>query len=114
MPTTAAGAALSQKTFTANTALSVKASAGNVYGWSAVNAAASVCWLQFYNTAGTPTCGTAVIWSVPLPVTPGVSNFVPANLPLQNHATGIAICVSTTATGGTTCGSTASGTIFFQ
>jgi len=101
-------------TYTANTALNVKASAGNVYGISAINAAASVCWLQFYNTAGTPTCGTSVVWSVPLPVTPGVFNLPPGAFPLRNHATGIGICVSTTATGGTTCGSASSGTIFFK
>lgn len=106
--------ATSQKVFTANTALNVKAGAGNVYGWSAINASASVCWLQFYNTAGAPTCGTGVVWAVPLPVTPGVSNSGPNDIPVGNFSTGIGICVSTTSTGSTTCGSTASGTIFFK
>lgn len=111
-PTTTTADALTAKAVTANTTQNVKASAGNVYALSFQNTNASVCWLQFYNTASTPTCGTAVIWSVVLPVS-GTLNFA-ANQALQNHATGIGFCAGTTATGATACTTAINGTIFYK
>jgi hypothetical protein len=95
-----------------NTATNIKASAGNVYGVSCVNNNASACFLQFYNTAGSPTCGTSVVWALALP-TSGVLN-IPPSIPLANHATGIAVCMGTTRTGATACTTANSCTIFYK
>lgn len=42
----------------------IKASAGQIYGWSIFNNAAYTVFVKFYNTAGTPTAGTGVIQTV--------------------------------------------------
>ena len=104
---TTSATGLSSVQIAVNTASAVKASAGNVYGFSVANASASVCYLQFYNS-NAPTCGTSVISSFALPVTPGVLN-ITSNIPLGNYSAGIGTCVSTTPTGGTTCGSVIGG-----
>ena len=96
----------------ANTTTGVKASAGNVYGMLCANAAASVCYLQFYNS-NAPTCGTSVVWSVPLPATPGVANLI-SPIPMANFATGIGVCIGATQTGAGACGSTGSCTVFYK
>jgi hypothetical protein len=112
-PTTAAGGAVpsvdTQATFGVQ---NVKASAGSVYGVSLSNPNASNCWLQFYNTAGTPTLGTSVIWAVVVG-TSGVLNISPGSLALQRFATGIGVGSATTPTGSTACGTALAGTIFF-
>ena len=104
---TTSATGLSSTQIAVNTSSSIKASAGNVYGFSVANASASVCYLQFYNSSA-PTCGTSVISSYALPVTPGVLN-ITSNIPLGNYSTAIGTCVSTTPTGGTTCGSVIGG-----
>jgi hypothetical protein len=96
--------------FTVNTAANIKASAGALYGAGAVTTA-GVCWLQFYNTAGSPTCGTSVVYALPVTTT-GI--FAPPGMQLFSFATGIGICCSSTPTGGTTCGGTCSGTIYYK
>jgi hypothetical protein len=109
---TTANTAMLQKAVAVNTTTNVKASAGNVYGASCANANASICWLQFYNTAGSPTCGTSVIWSLAI-ATSGVLNQV-TNVPMANHATGIGMCMGTTATGATACTTANACTIFYK
>jgi hypothetical protein len=96
-----------------NTTANIKASAGNVYGVSCVNNNASACFLQFYNTAGSPTCGTSVVWSLALP-TSGTLNIPPGAMPIANHATGIGVCMGTTRTGATACTTANSCTIFYK
>jgi len=103
---------VSQKSITANTAQSIDASPGNVYGWSLYNANTSVCYLQFYNTSGTPTCGTSVIWNFPIPAS-STSTVVPPYA-LYNHSTGIGFCAGTTATGSTACPTALSGTVLYK
>jgi len=112
-PSSAAGAASSTAVVTVNTATNVKASAGNVYGVSCANANASICFLQFYNTAGSPTCGTSVVWSLAIPSS-GVLTIPPDPIALANHATGIGVCMGTTATGSTACTTANACTIFYK
>jgi len=112
IPSTDSSVAVSQKSITANTAQSIKAAAGNVYGWSLYNANSSVCYLQFYNTSSTPTCGTSVVWSFPIPAS-GTSTVVPP-FSLYNHSTGIGFCAGTTATGSTACSTALSGTVLYK
>lgn len=97
VPTTGAGAACSVKNAAALTVLNVKASAGNVYGLTVVNKVASVIYLQFYNTAGTPTLGTSVVWWIPIAASATLV-IAPGALALNNFATGIGIGASTTPT----------------
>jgi len=96
-----------------NTTTNIKASAGNVYGVSCVNNNASACFLQFYNTSGSPTCGTSVVWALALP-TSGTLNIPPGAVPLANHATGIGVCMGTTRTGSTACSTANSCTVFYK
>jgi len=116
VPDTAAAVAFSNSTkATLTTAVNVKASAGNVYGVFALNGAASTCWIQFLNSASTGTLGTAVIFSVPLPASTTQPVWVsPAPQALANFSTGIAVGISTTATGASACGTGGNITVFYK
>lgn len=48
-------------------ATNVKASAGQLYGYYIFNANASARKVAFHNTAGTPTAGASVAWSIVIP-----------------------------------------------
>jgi hypothetical protein len=106
LPSTAAGASLSTKTVTTvTTGQNIKASAGNLYGVFALSGVSTTCWVQFLNSASGGTLGTAVIFSVPLPASTTQPIWIqPGNLALANFTTGIAVGVSTTATGSSACG----------
>lgn len=97
-PATASAAALSVSAQSALTVANVKASAGNVYGVSVQNPNASTIFIQFYNTAGTPTLGTSVIWWLPVGASATVF-FGVGTFALANFATGIGVGAATTATG---------------
>jgi len=116
IPDTAAAVAFSNSAkATLTTAVNVKASAGNVYGVFALNGAASTCWIQFLNSASTGTLGTAVIFSVPLPASTTQPVWVsPAPQALANFSTGIAVGISTTATGASACGTGGNITVFYK
>lgn len=117
LPTTASGAAVSASSLTASittTGTNVKASAGNLYGVFAINGIASVCWVQFVNSATGGTLGTASIVSFPLPASTTQPIWIPLTYPV-NFSTGIAVGVSTTAGGATACGTTgASITVIYK
>jgi hypothetical protein len=97
----------------APTVANVKASAGNVYGFSVHNPAAATTFLQFYNTAGTPTLGTSVIWSVGVPAGQTVTQPV-GPVSIWQASTGIGIGASTTATSTGTPGTAPVVTIFYR
>jgi hypothetical protein len=112
-PTTNALHACTPAIQAALTVANVKASAGSVYGMSIANLTASTVYIQFYNTAGTPTLGTGVVWFVPVPANGFV--FAPAGaIALANHATGIGIGASTTATSTGTPTTAPAVTIFYK
>jgi hypothetical protein len=74
-------------------ATSVKASAGQVYGWYIYNANAAVRYLKLYNKASSPTVGTDVPVMV-IPIPPGAA----ANVEFTNgiaFGTGIALALTT-------------------
>lgn len=98
---------------TLTTAVNVKASAGNVYAMSATNGAASICWVQFLNSAGSGTLGTAVIFSIPLPAS-GTVNLPVGAMALSNFSTGIAVGIATTATGSSACGTAGNVAVFYN
>lgn len=103
-PATAAAAALSVSAQATLTVVNVKATAGNVYGCSVQNPNASTIFIQFYNTSGTPTLGTSVIWWLPVGASATVF-FGGGSFALANFATGIGIGAATTATGAVAPGS---------
>jgi hypothetical protein len=76
----------------------VKASPGNVYGCTVNNKSSAVMYLQFYNTAGTPTLGTGVQWWIPINAGE-VYRLPPGTLALGNFTTGIGIGAATSAQG---------------
>jgi hypothetical protein len=85
------------------TVVSVKSSAGNLYGWFIGNTNATVCYVQIFNVAsGSVTLGTtAPNLTLPIPATSG------ANLSLVipiAFGTAISVASTTTATGATTTG----------
>lgn len=98
-PASVAAAAPSIKALAATTtATNVKASAGNLYGFSIYNSSTSAGFLQFYNTSTTST-GASVTLVYPIAAT-GQTTIMPGTMGI-NFATGIAIYGSTTV-GGTT------------
>lgn len=74
-------------------ATNIKASAGQVYGWYIYNSNASARKVAFHNTAGTPTAGASIYFSLVIPPTSGANVEFTQGLVF---ATGIAI---TTVTG---------------
>jgi len=112
-PTTNALFACSTGIAAALTVANIKASAGSVYGMSIANLTASTVYIQFYNTAGTPTLGTSVIWFVAVPAS-GTLTIPAGSIALANFATGIGIGASTTATSTGTPGTAPAVTIFYK
>jgi len=112
-PATASAAACTTGNAASLTVLNIKASAGNVYGVTVVNKTASVIYLQFYNTAGTPTLGTSVISWIPIAASATLV-IPPGTLALANYATGIGIGASTTPTSTGTPATAPDVTIWFK
>lgn len=112
-PSTASAAGVTPKTVTSLTVSNIKAGAGNVYGYAITNAAAAVCWLQFYNTAGSPVLGTSVIWSVPIG---GSSTIVapPGALAMANFSTGIGVGSASVTNLAAACGTNLAVTVFYE
>ena len=74
-------------------ATNIKASAGQVFGWYIYNSNAAARKVVFHNTAGTPTAGASVFFSLVIPPTSGANVFNDIGMAFS---TGIAI---TTVTG---------------
>lgn len=77
-------------------ATNVKASAGWVTAVQCSNINAAIRYLKFHNTAGTPTAGSGVVWTVPIPgsTAGGIANINFSDNPLY-FSTGIGITVVT-------------------
>jgi len=73
-------------------ATSVKASAGKLYGWWITNTNAAARKLAFHNTAGTPTAGASLLFSLLVPGL-GAANVLTGD-PI-NFTTGIGITTTT-------------------
>jgi len=100
LPSAAAGAACTLfQNSAVTTAVVVKASAGNLYGFM-VNGGTSTNFLQFINAASAPTLGTAAVFSVQIPAS-GIVLVPPGAFALDNFTTGISLGISTTYNGAT-------------
>jgi hypothetical protein len=83
-------------------AVSVKASAGNLYGVTLTNNTAAIAFVEFFNTAGVPVLGTtAVTMAFEIPAS-GVLNIPPSVFALGNFVTGIGFACTTAENGVTT------------
>jgi hypothetical protein len=112
-PSTFAVCALSS-TFINNTgaAVTVKASAGNLYGFSLTNSTAAPAYVEFFNTTTTPTLGTTgVVFCVVIPASGNVT-INPTAMGLMNFSSGIGFAVTTAENGTTTAAVT--GMIFYK
>jgi hypothetical protein len=77
-------------------ATNIKASAGTLYHVGVYNNSATLAWVSFYNTAGTPSCGTSIVYQTMIPAnsTSGagaVEDFATG----MAFGTGIGICITT-------------------
>ena len=70
----------------------IKASAGQLYGWYIYNSNAAARKLCFHNTAGTPTAGASIYFSLVIPATSGANVFLPHGIAFS---TGIGISTVT-------------------
>lgn len=114
VPDTSSAVALSNSVkLTVTSSVNIKTSAGNVYGVSANNGAAAVCWVQFNNSAGAGTLGSAVIFSVVMPSS-GTVNIPPGALALGNFSTGIAVGIASATNSSTACGTAGNITVFYK
>lgn len=102
VPATTGGQTIFHLVSAATTNLTnVKASAGHLYGWSVFNTNAAVRYLKLHNTAGTPTAGTGVVYTIGVPAGGGSNIDLGAGLAFS---TGIGI---STVTEGADAGTTA-------
>jgi hypothetical protein len=114
LPSAAAGAApslSSQSSLT--TAVVLKSSAGNLYGFSVTNGAASVCYLEFINVGTSPSLGTSALFSIPIPASGSVI-VTPNEIPMAAFSSGISVGMSTAYNGSSACGSAATAVIFYK
>lgn len=112
LPNASAGAACTLfQNSAVTTAVVVKASAGNIYGFM-VNGGTSGNFLQFINAASAPTLGTAAVFSVQIPAS-GIVFAPPADLAMVNNATGISVGISTTYNGASA-GTAAAVIVFYK
>ena len=95
----------------AGAASAVKASAGNLYGFSILNNNAAVVWLEFFNTASVSLGTTTPVAAFPIPASQALS-FPICEIALINNATAIYVA-ATTAYNGASTGSV-SGSIFYK
>ncbi len=93
VPATSGGPTVARIKLAASTnATSVKASAGQVYGWYLYNNTASAKFLKFYNKASSPTVGTDTpLFTVPLPANGGSNVEYSMGIPF---GTGIAYAIT--------------------
>ncbi len=73
-------------------AVSVKASAGQLFGWYIYNSNAAARKVAFHNTAGTPTAGASVFFSIMVPPLSGANVFSETGIAFS---TGIGITTTT-------------------
>jgi hypothetical protein len=113
LPSTLAGTTLSSSFINATGAASnLKATPGNLYGFSLTNGTAAVAFIEFFNAATTPVLGTtAVVFCIQLPAS-AVITLPPSTFALFNFSTGIGFAVTTIENG--TVAAAVTGMVFYK
>lgn len=96
-PTTTYSAAACFLSSAATTnATNCKGSAGNVYGFRAVNTTSTLYYLRMYNTAAAPTCSSATgfVETIPIPASTTGAGIVSMPSVPVGYATGIGFCLT--------------------
>lgn len=98
-PTASTAGGVTKATITAaasTNATNLKSSAGTLYHLSGYNNSATLAWVSLYNTSGTPTCGTSIVWQgmIPANSTSGAGFVEDFAVPLD-FSTGIGYCITT-------------------
>jgi hypothetical protein len=92
VPHTAGGLSKAKILSAASTnATNVKASAGQLYGWALFNTTSAAKYLKLHNTAGTPTAGAAVDFTILIPANSGTNVEFSHGIP---YATGIGYTIT--------------------
>jgi hypothetical protein len=92
VPHTAGGLSKAKILSAASTnATSVKASAGQLYGWALFNSSATAKFVKLHNTAGTPTAGASVDFTILVPPGSGANVEFSHGIP---YATGIGYTIT--------------------
>jgi hypothetical protein len=94
----------------------IKASAGSLYGLMVMNQVAGITWIQFFNTTGTPTLGTSVIFALPVPGGAGTGLLImmPGDFAIANFATGISWGAATAVNGASAPATAPQGVCFYK
>lgn len=101
------------------TAVVVKASQGNLYGFVVTNGSTTaICYLEFINASSAPTLGTAVLYSIPVPASsttaPGQVIVPPGYVPMNNFSTGISVGMASTYNGASACATAATAALQYK
>jgi hypothetical protein len=90
-PVTSGGLSISHLVSAATTNLtSVKASAGQLYGWYIYNSNVSARKVAFHNTAGAPTAGSGVVMTLVVPGGAAANAFIPCGIAFSTGTTAVA------------------------
>ena len=93
-PSSAGGLLVSTGSVGGSAGTSIKATAGQVYGWYIYNNNAGVSYVNFYNTNTAPTSGgtTTLFFSLGIPANGGANVFIPQGIAFSS---GIGIAITT-------------------
>lgn len=113
----AAGSYYSNTSLT--TAIAVKAGTGNVYGILVTNGSTTAaCYLEIINASSSPSLGTAVQFSVPIPestsTAPGQVFFPIGAIPYAHLTTGISVGIASAEGGSSACGTAGQLVLFYD
>jgi hypothetical protein len=115
-PTTSPAVGISIGNLTANTtAASIKATAGNLYGWAIGNPNTTACYLQFFNTSSVTLGTTTELLDVLVPASATSTGGNNYTLPFPlSFSTAIYVASTTAAHGASTCGTGMNVAIFYE
>lgn len=104
---TAAGGLTATSKATVTSSVSVKTSAGLLYGVFVMNGAVATCWLELINSASAGTLGTAVIMNIPM-ASAGLQ-YLQFSPPIGGFTSGIAVGSASAVGGASACGTAVTG-----
>ena len=111
-PSSTGGLLVSSGSIGGSAGTSIKATAGQVYGWYIYNNNALPSYVNFYNTNTTPTSGTTTLFfSLGIPANGGANVFIPQGIAFSS---GIGIAITTLRNGTVTPTATVDYNIYYN